>query len=178
MMHLRALGKMKQWLRQENQERRGARRLTEPEMVVYSWDGSAPKGRHVRDVSQSGAYIYTPERWYVGTLMRLVLQGYRTAVREDGSAASMPSTCIPGRVVRHGVDGVAVEFVFCDKKEKETFRTFLTGIPVHTPSQSAPSDDATIRTEGKLPGATHETLPEEFGPHSRLRAGLFCSPRA
>jgi len=101
---------------------------------VHYWDGSAPKGRHVRDVSPNGAYIYAPERWYVGTIIRLILQGYRTAMREDGAIAPMDSTCIPGRVVRHGTDGVAVEFVFGNKREEATFTTFLTGIPAQAAS--------------------------------------------
>jgi hypothetical protein len=133
-MYLCALGKMKQWLLQENQERRRAPRRTKPEIVVHYWDGSAPKGRHVRDVSQKGAYIYAPETWYAGTIIRLILQGYQTAMRKDGTIAPMASTCIPARVVRHGSDGVAVEFVFRNKSEEATFQTFLTGIPDQPPS--------------------------------------------
>ena len=135
-MYLHAFGKMKQWLLQEDQERRRAPRQAKPEIVVHYWDGSAPKGRHIRDVSPNGAYIYTPERWYVGTIIRLILQGYRTAMRADGAIAPMASTCIPGRIVRHGTDGVAVEFVFRDKSEEATLQTFLTGIPAQPPSSA------------------------------------------
>jgi hypothetical protein len=127
-MYLRTWGKMKQWLLQEEQERRRAPRYTKPEVVAYYWDGSAPEGRQIRDVSQNGAYIYSPEHWYVGTIIRLILQGYRTAVREDGAIVPMASTCIPARVVRHGSDGLAVEFVFLNKKEEEAFQKFLTRI--------------------------------------------------
>jgi Flp pilus assembly protein TadG len=120
---------MKQWLLQENEEPSRAPRRTKPEVVVHFWDGSAPEGRHIRDVSQSGAYIYTLERWYVGTIIRLILQGYPTAMRKDGTTAPTASTCIAARVVRHESDGVAVEFVFRDKEEEETLRTFLATIP-------------------------------------------------
>src|SRR5271154_7503648 len=100
-MHLRALGKIKQWLLQENEEPRRAPRSSKPEVVVYYWDGSAPEGRHLRNVSQSGAYIYTPERWYIGTIIRIILQGYPTTMRQDGIPAPTASTCIQVRVVRH-----------------------------------------------------------------------------
>jgi Flp pilus assembly protein TadG len=130
-MSLRALGRMRQWLLQEKEEEVPWRspRTSKPEVVVYYWDGSAPEGRHLRDVSDSGAYIYTPERWYVGTIIRIILQGYPTRMREDGTTAPTASTCIPARVVRHGPDGVAVEFVFQNKEEAEIFRTFLAAIP-------------------------------------------------
>jgi len=139
-----AIGKMKQWVLQENDEPRRAPRSTQPDVVVYYWDGSAPEGRHIRDISESGAYIYTPERWYIGTIIRIILQGYQTAVRQDGISAPAVSTCIPARVVRHGLDGVAVEFLFRDKEERQALRQFLTTIPAQparplTPQVSAPA---------------------------------------
>lgn len=124
-----AIGRIKRWLLQENEEPRRAPRTTEPEIVVYYWDGSAPEGRRLRDISQSGAYIYTTERWYPGTIVRIILQGCRMAPREDGTTSPVASTCIPARVVRHGTDGVAVEFAFRDREEQESLRTFLAGIP-------------------------------------------------
>jgi len=133
-MSLRALGRMKQWLLQEKEQLPWrAPRSTKPEILVYYWDGSAPEGRHLRDVSESGAYIYTPERWYIGTIIRIILQGYPTVMLEDGTTAPTASTCIPARVVRHGPDGVAVEFVFQNKEEAEIFRTFLSAIPAQPP---------------------------------------------
>jgi Flp pilus assembly protein TadG len=140
-MALRAFGKMRQWLLQEKEEGQPWRapRRTEPELVVHYWDGSAPEGRQLRDVSQSGAYIYTTERWYVGTIIRIILQGHPTTIREDGTAAPTASTCIPARVVRHGSDGVAVEFVFRNKEEEETLRTFLAAIPAQAAISMAPA---------------------------------------
>jgi Flp pilus assembly protein TadG len=128
-MYRHAMGKMKRWLLQEPEEPRRTPRSTDPEVVVYYWDGSAPEGRRLRDISHSGAYIYTPERWYPGTIIRIILQGYRTVAREDGTTDPVASACVPARVVRHGADGVAVEFAFRDKQEEETLRTFLAAIP-------------------------------------------------
>lgn len=123
------LGKARQWLLQEPEEPRRAPRSSDPAVVVYYWDGSAPEGRRIRDISTSGAYIYTTERWYVGTIIRIILQGYHPTAREGEAAAKTASTCIPSRVVRHGPDGVAVEFVFQNKEEKEDLARFLAEIP-------------------------------------------------
>jgi Flp pilus assembly protein TadG len=139
-MSLRAFGKMRQWLLQEKEEEQPWRapRRTEPELVVHYWDGSAPEGRQLRDVSQSGAYIYTLERWYVGTIIRIILQGHPPMMSEDGATVPTASTCIAARVVRHGSDGVAVEFVFRNKEEEETLRTFLAAIPAQPAITMAP----------------------------------------
>ena len=145
MTSLGLLGKMKQWLLQEEAgEPWRAPRSTKPEVLVYYWDGSAPEGRHIRDVSQSGAYIYTPERWYIGTIIRILLQGYPTTTQKDGTTAPTASTCIPARVVRHGSDGVAVEFIFQNKKEEESLRTFLAAIPAQ-PAITVPPNGTSKR---------------------------------
>jgi Flp pilus assembly protein TadG len=126
----KSLRRMRNWLLQEDEEPRRAPRFREPEIVVHYWDGSAPEGRQLRDISESGAYIYTSERWYPGTMIRIILQGYQTEVKEDGTVVPKVSTVITARVIRHGPDGVAVEFAFRDKKEETTLRTFLAAIPV------------------------------------------------
>jgi hypothetical protein len=136
-MSLRTLGRIKKWLLQEDDEPRRAPRSTQPEVVVYYWDGSAPEGRRIRDISESGAYIYTPERWYLGTIIRIIVQGGRAAIREDGTIGPTASTCIPARVVRHESDGVAVEFAFNNKEESETLRRFLDAIPAQAAGGSA-----------------------------------------
>ena len=141
-----ALSKMKQWLLQESKELLRAPRRTRPEVVVHYWDGSAPEGRRIRDVSDSGAYIYTPERWYLGTIIRLVLQGYPKMMGKDGITAPTASACIPARVVRHGSDGAAVEFIFRDKEEREALQTFLAAIPAQPPL-SGP-----VKVNGRLEG--------------------------
>ena len=96
---------------------------------MYYWDGSVPEGRRIRDISISGAYIVTPERWYVGTIVRLILQGYKTTPRPDGGIIPSRSTSIPARVIRHGADGIGVEFMFSNPEERKTLEEFLATIP-------------------------------------------------
>ena len=136
-MFQHAIGKMKGWLAGEREEPRRAPRMSHPEVLVYYWDGSAPEGRRIHDLSHSGAFICTPERWYLGTIIRLILQRDPTARGKDGVAAPTASICVPARVVRHGSDGVGVEFVFRNDREEEDFRRFLAAIPAKPP-ESAP----------------------------------------
>jgi Flp pilus assembly protein TadG len=110
-------------------EKRRAPRVAEPFLLVYYWDGSVPEGRKIRDISPSGAYIITPERWYIGTIVRLVLQGYKTTPRPNDGIVPSRSTSIPARVVRHGIDGIGVEFMFPTAGERKTLETFLATIP-------------------------------------------------
>jgi Flp pilus assembly protein TadG len=146
-MFQHAIGKMKGWLAREKEDPRRGPRSVYPEILVYYWDGSAPEGRRIHDISLSGAYICTPERWYLGTIIRLILQRGSAAVGKDGAMVPSASTCIPARVVRHGSDGVAVEFVFRNREEEESFRSFLAGIPDQREGSS--SSKRTCRREGQ-----------------------------
>jgi Flp pilus assembly protein TadG len=150
-MTLSAIGKVKRWLLQTEKEPRHSTRVPLPDIVVHYWDGSAPEGRHIRDISDTGAYIYTPERWYLGTIIRITLQGYDKTVREDGSSGPTASISVPARVVRHGADGVAVEFAFRDKEEGARFRVFLGSIPVQpgAPATTAASPGKAANRRGQ-----------------------------
>jgi Flp pilus assembly protein TadG len=88
-----------------------------------------PEGRRIRDISASGAYIVTPERWYVGTVVRLTLQGYKTTPKPDDGIVPSRSTSIPARVTRHGADGIGVEFMFSTAEEQKFLKEFLATIP-------------------------------------------------
>jgi Flp pilus assembly protein TadG len=124
----RLIGKFSAWLESNPQPRR-APRAAEPSLMVYYWDGSVPEGRKIRDISTSGAYVVTPERWYVGTIVRLVLQGYKATPQSDGGRVPVRSMSIASRVVRHGPEGIGVEFIFSTSAERKALQDFLTGIP-------------------------------------------------
>lgn len=117
------------WLENPSAEKRRAPRVVEPALLVYYWDGSVPEGRRIRDISASGAYIVTPERWYIGTIVRLVLQGYKTTSKPDDGIVPSRSTSIPSRVIRHGVDGIGVEFIFSNPEDQKALTDFLSTIP-------------------------------------------------
>ena len=79
---------------------------------MHYWDGAAPDGRGIRDISETGAYILTAERWYQGTIIRIILQGHPAVARGRLAGRLRTSICVPAQVVRQGDDGVALEFVF------------------------------------------------------------------
>ncbi|HVW09944.1 MAG TPA: PilZ domain-containing protein [Bryobacteraceae bacterium] len=113
---------------------RRAPRLAEREMVVEYWDGVAPAGPGIRDISESGAYIRTTEKWYSGAIIKLSFRG-----REPKTSVS-----VLAQVVRQGADGFAMEFLFNTFRQREDFRKFLASLPpvVKTPPQSEPAPAA------------------------------------
>jgi PilZ domain len=99
---------MKNWFENlMSQHQRRAPRHIEPRLVAFYWDGFVPKPRYIRDVSSTGFYLLTDERWYPGTLITMTLQ--RT---EKAEGSSKRSIAVQAKVVRPGEDGVAVAFVF------------------------------------------------------------------
>ena len=91
---------------------RRAPRVPGSGLAAYYWNGSAPAGHGVRDISSSGLYVVTEERWYPGTLVLMTLQ--RTDVGEEVAERSV---AVHSRAVRWGPDGVGLQFVLSDEKE-------------------------------------------------------------
>src|SRR5260370_40606513 len=54
-------------------DRRESVRLSLP-LVAYYWNGASPQAYQVKAVSPAGAYIVTPDRWDMGTGLRLTIQ--------------------------------------------------------------------------------------------------------
>jgi hypothetical protein len=103
-----------------SQQRRRAQRHIEPRLVAFYWDGVIPQPRYIRDVSTTGFYLLTEERWYPGTLITMTLQ--RAEKSEDGSKSSI---AIQARVIRPGEDGVAVKFVFPQAEQGRQVRSII-----------------------------------------------------
>src|SRR5579872_1062645 len=120
---------LQRWAAAGDQDRRRTSRTPEPSIKVYYWDGSAPEGRKLRDISATGAYIVTAERWYPGTIVRLILQEFKAGTAEGERMHPSKSTTLLSRVVRHGPDGVGVEFVFSSPEQHAALRGFLSAIP-------------------------------------------------
>ena len=79
-------------------------------LVAYFFTGGSPVPQEVRDVSETGLYIFTNERWYVGTVVRLTLTDRRRPSPDR-------SIALNARVVRFENDGVGLEFVLADGKD-------------------------------------------------------------
>jgi hypothetical protein len=92
----------------ESADQRWGARSALPGLVAYFFTGSAPTPHQVRDISTSGLFVLTSERWYQGTYVRLTL----TDEREPTAKRSIT---LHARVVRSADDGVALEFLLHDQ---------------------------------------------------------------
>jgi hypothetical protein len=90
--------------------RRRAKRLSVPGLVA--WTGGAPHSYKVGNVSATGLYLVSNERWTPGTTIRMTLQ------RQDGAMSSSKETiCVLSEVVRWGEDGAGFNFVLSDSDD-------------------------------------------------------------
>jgi hypothetical protein len=105
-------------------ELRNAPRIQEPGVVVYYWDGATPSGRQLRDISLTGAYLYTSERWYPGTVVRLLIQPTGADPADAGNPL-LGSVSLQARVVWHGPDGMALEFLFQSPADRKILEELI-----------------------------------------------------
>jgi hypothetical protein len=77
-----------------------------PGLAAYYWTGAAPKAHSIRDISSTGLYVVTEERWYPGTLIVMTLQN-----GDGGEERVERSISVHSRAVRWGNDGVGLQFI-------------------------------------------------------------------
>jgi hypothetical protein len=85
---------------------REAPRESLPGLAAYYWTGAAPKSHNIKDISSTGLYVVTEERWYPGTLILMTLQA-----GVDGQENFEHSISVHSRAVRWGNDGVGLQFI-------------------------------------------------------------------
>jgi len=93
----------------EGAERRSAERRPAERLAAYRWNGFSLKRESVRDISSTGLYLITEERWLPGTLVLLTLQ--KDGPFEKNSESRLE---VQAKVVRCGEDGVGLAFAFPD----------------------------------------------------------------
>lgn len=86
-------------------DRRSAVRKRWPRLVAYNATGEALVVHGIRDISATGLYLMTDERWPLGSNVKMSLQ--RTDGLDDSAMAPMT---VQLRVCRWGADGVGLEF--------------------------------------------------------------------
>jgi hypothetical protein len=109
----------KSWLKRllspDPPEPRKAFRAALPDLAAYFWTGGAPKAHPIRDISSTGLYVLTDERWYLGTLVQMTLK------KSDGSARKAEvSISVLAKANRWGNDGVGLGFVVRDPRGGDT----------------------------------------------------------
>lgn len=119
------MARRKGWLESflEPEVARSERRPVE-QFAAYRWNGVSLVQEAVRDISPTGVYILTKERWQPGTLVTLTLQ--REGPLEMNSERRIE---VQAQVARCGKDGVGLAFVFAKddpaSRQWESLRTNL-----------------------------------------------------
>lgn len=95
----------------EDQDQRIVPREPAPGLAAHFWTGGAPQVHTIRNISPTGLYVVTTERWYPGTQMRITL------TKTDGAEkAAERSITVEAIIVRWGNDGVGLEFLVQDPR--------------------------------------------------------------
>jgi hypothetical protein len=85
---------------------RKAPRESSPGLAAYYWDGGSPEAHPITDISATGLYVVTEERWYPGTLILMTLQK-----TDSGEESAERAISVHTRAVRWGKDGVGLQFI-------------------------------------------------------------------
>jgi hypothetical protein len=94
--------------RSSSKDRRSTERYNTPHLAAYYWNGAPAPPHSVRDISSTGTYLVTEDRWHPGTLLMITLQKPATAA----DTRSSRSIRVQSKVIRSGTDGVGFAFVF------------------------------------------------------------------
>ena len=92
-------------------EHRRSQRTKSPLLVAYYWDGSAPMSRTIQNISSTGFYLVTKERWLPGTMVTMTLQ--RTDMAH-GNSGTEPHISVLSKVIRLDEYGVGFDFIPLD----------------------------------------------------------------
>ena len=104
----------KRWMAQASApDRRTARRKRWPRLVAHDSSGGIVEVHGVKDMSASGLYLMTEERWPLGAPVTITLQ--RTDGLDDNPRNN--TVTVQLRVVRWGTDGVGLSFVQQETEE-------------------------------------------------------------
>src|SRR5579872_1790970 len=90
-------------------DRRRADRQSLPGLVAYFFTGGSPEPQRIANISVTGFYLQTDERWMPGTVVRMTLQ--RLGTKGDDPADTIT---VNSRIVRWGADGEGFEFILTD----------------------------------------------------------------
>jgi hypothetical protein len=113
---------LKGWMKRLlSAHKRRADRIESPSLAAYFWDGGVPKAHVIRDISESGMYLVTTERWYPRTLIMMTIQDADWRPGTDARESITVQTV----VVRADDDGVGLAFVPPDDPSSRTGRGVL-----------------------------------------------------
>jgi hypothetical protein len=88
--------------------------------VAHHWCGSTARRDNIKDISSTGLYLLTEERWLPGTVVSLTLQ-----MQSPVDEISERRITVHAKVIRWGEDGVGLSFVLPDAADAEPWRFLL-----------------------------------------------------
>jgi hypothetical protein len=97
-----------------------AARLPAHGFVAHYWSGAAARRDDIKDISSTGLYLLTEERWLPGTVISLTLQ-----MKSPLEEISERRITIKAKTVRWGEDGVGFSFVLPDDTDARPWKFLL-----------------------------------------------------
>lgn len=120
-------------------DRRRARRISAPAIIAFHDNAGEPKAHKLADLSSSGFYLLTDERWFPGTRLAITLQKANCAALELADWNRVES-----EVVRWGLNGVGFRFTMndteilqADEFDQKAFQQFLAEVTAGLPGPRA-----------------------------------------
>lgn len=95
----------------EGVDNRSTPRETAPGVVAFFFSGGPPEAHPLRNISLGGAFVYTDEHWYRGTILRMTLSDQRDPV-------GLKSITVNAMVGRSSSEGVAFQFIFVPERKQ------------------------------------------------------------
>jgi hypothetical protein len=83
-------------------------------VLAFYWDGGMPTPHSVPDISPTGIYVKTDDRWTPSSLIRVTLQ-----MQSEDPEKADESITVQCRVVRTGEDGVGMAIVLAEEDQSE-----------------------------------------------------------
>jgi len=95
-------------------DRRRADRIPTRNLSAYFWNGDRPRPHEVGNISSTGMYLKTDERFYPGTVVKITLQDNDPEFDRAGQSIAVESIA-----VRVDEDGTGLKFILPDSKDCE-----------------------------------------------------------
>ncbi len=105
-------------------EAQRAGRCQSPGLAAYHWTGSTPRQDDVKDISCTGIFLLTEERWQPGTVVALTLQ--KKGPPEESSERRVN---LQAKAVRWDKNGVGLFFIPPKDLDAGLWESLLTGVP-------------------------------------------------
>src|ERR1017187_4610153 len=163
------------WFRKEEltvprrSERRPAPGLSAYHSAGPATNGPIPKQHEIGNISSTGLYLLTDERWPPGTVVSLTLQ--RTGPPEESSERRIT---LPAKAVRWGNDGVGLSFLLPTELDRQLWESLLDCSPETVEPDDVVREfrlaEAIAFVTRICPGAAERVRSLLFGGISNIRA--------